>query len=38
MLENEAAKGDKRFELYLIADPKVAEVVDKRVIATIEGD
>jgi hypothetical protein len=29
--------GEKRFELVLMADPKVAQVVDRRVIATIDG-
>ena len=29
--------GEKRFELVLMADPKVADVVDRRVVATIKG-
>jgi hypothetical protein len=37
LIADQASTGDKRFELYLIADPEVAEVVDKRVIATIRG-
>ena len=38
LIEGQPSKGDKRFELFLIADPKVAEVVDNRIIATIHGD
>jgi RNase P/RNase MRP subunit p29 len=37
LIEHQPSKGDKRFELFLIADPKVAEVVDDRIIATIKG-
>jgi hypothetical protein len=37
LLEPRPSNGAKQFELFLIADPKVAEVVDKRIIATIEG-
>jgi Calx-beta domain len=29
--------GEKRFALFLTADPKVAEVVDPRIVATIDG-
>jgi RNase P/RNase MRP subunit p29 len=38
LIEDQPSKGDKRFELFLFADPKVAEVVDKRIVATIQGD
>jgi hypothetical protein len=38
LIEQSAAQGEKRFELFLAANPKVAEVVDRRVIATITGD
>jgi hypothetical protein len=38
LIEQQPSTGDRRFELLLIADPKVAEVVDKRTIATIHGD
>jgi hypothetical protein len=38
LIEQSVAQGEKRFELFLAADPKVAEVVDRRVIATITGD
>jgi Calx-beta domain len=37
LIEGSTAQGEKRFELFLAADPKVAEVVDKRIIATIHG-
>jgi Calx-beta domain len=37
LLEGAPEDGEKRFELVLMADPKVAEVVDRRVIATIKG-
>jgi hypothetical protein len=37
LIEGAPEAGDKRFELVLMADPKVAEVVDRRVIATIKG-
>ena len=37
LIEHRPSKGEKRFELFLTADPKVAEVVDKRIIATIKG-
>ena len=37
LIEDQGSTGDKRFELYLIADPQVAEVVDKRITATIRG-
>ena len=32
------SQGEKSFELFLTADPKVAEIVDRRIIATINGD
>jgi hypothetical protein len=38
LIENQPSNGERRFELFLIADPTVAEVVDKRIIATIDGD
>jgi hypothetical protein len=38
LIASRASSGAKRFELFLIADPKVAEVVDKRIIATIQGE
>jgi hypothetical protein len=37
LIEGAPEDGEKRFELVLMADPKVAEVVDRRVIATIKG-
>jgi hypothetical protein len=37
LLKSQPEEGEKRFELVLMADPKVAEVVDRRVIATIKG-
>jgi hypothetical protein len=37
LVEHPSSTGEKRFELFLTADPKVAEVVDRRVIATIAG-
>jgi Calx-beta domain len=37
LIEGAPEDGEKRFELVLMADPKVAQVVDRRVIATIEG-
>jgi hypothetical protein len=37
LVEQPSATGEKRFELFLTADPKVAEVVDRRIIATING-
>jgi chitinase len=37
LLEHQSASGEKRFELFLTADPKVAEVVDRRISATIAG-
>src|SRR5919106_1040721 len=36
LIEQASSTGEKRFELFLTADPKVAEVVDRRIIATIE--
>ena len=38
LIENQPSNGDKKFELFLMADPEVAEVVDKRISATIQGD
>src|SRR5919106_886146 len=35
LIEQASSTGEKRFELFLTADPKVAEVVDRRIIATI---
>ena len=37
LIEGAPEDGEKRFELVLMADPKVAQVVDRRVIATIDG-
>ncbi len=37
LIEGAPEDGEKRFELVLMADPKVAQVVDRRVIATING-
>ena len=37
LIEGTPDDGEKRFELVLMADPKVAQVVDRRVIATING-
>jgi hypothetical protein len=37
LIEQASSTGEKRFELFLTADPKVAEVVDRRIIATIDG-
>ena len=37
LIEGVPEDGEKRFELVLMADPKVAQVVDRRVIATING-
>jgi hypothetical protein len=37
LVEQPSSTGEKRFELFLTADPKVAEVVDKRITATING-
>jgi RNase P/RNase MRP subunit p29 len=37
LIEQSTSGGEKSFELFLAADPKVAEVVDKRVVATISG-
>ncbi len=38
LIEPQRPRGDTRFELFLAADPKVAEVVDPRITATIPGD
>lgn len=38
LIKPRRSNGEKQFELFLIADPKVAEVVDKRIIATIQGE
>lgn len=37
LIEHSPSQGEKRFELFLTADPKVAEVVDRRISATIAG-
>ena len=37
LLDGEPAAGEKRFELFLTADSRVAEIVDKQVVATIKG-
>jgi Calx-beta domain len=37
LIEQPGAEGEKRFELFLAADPKVAEVADQRIMATIKG-
>jgi hypothetical protein len=37
LIEQPSSEGEKSFKLFLAADPKVAEVVDKRVVATING-
>jgi Calx-beta domain len=37
LVEQPSSTGEKRFELFLTADPKVAEVVDRRITATING-
>jgi Calx-beta domain len=38
LVEHPSSIGEKRFELFLTADPKVAEVVDQRIMATIDGE
>jgi Calx-beta domain len=35
LIKNRRAREDARFELFLTADPKVAEVVDQRISATV---
>jgi RNase P/RNase MRP subunit p29 len=37
LIEHQPPRDEARFELFLAADPKVAEVVDKRITATIQG-
>ena len=37
LIEQPPPRGEARFELFLAADPKVAEVVDQRITATIQG-
>jgi RNase P/RNase MRP subunit p29 len=37
LIEHQPPRGDTRFELFLAADPKVAELVDPRITATIPG-
>jgi hypothetical protein len=37
LIEQPSSEGEMSFKLFLAADPKVAEVVDKRVVATING-
>jgi Calx-beta domain len=38
LIEQRPRRDDSRFELFLTSDPKVAKIVDQRVIATIPGD
>jgi hypothetical protein len=38
LIEHRLSQDDTRFELFLAADPKVVEVVDQRITATIPGD
>jgi hypothetical protein len=38
LIEHQLSQDDTRFELFLAADPKVVEVVDQRITATIPGD
>jgi RNase P/RNase MRP subunit p29 len=38
LIGHQAPRGDARFELFLAADPKVAEIADPRITATIPGD
>ena len=38
LIEQQPRRGDTRFELVLTSDPKVAKIVDPRIIATISGD
>lgn len=35
LIEHRRPRGDARFELFVTADPKVAEVIDQRVSATV---
>jgi hypothetical protein len=37
LIEQQPPRDEARFELFLAADPKVAEVVDQRITATIQG-
>jgi hypothetical protein len=37
LIQQPSSEGEKSFELFLAADPKVADVVDKRVVATINS-
>jgi RNase P/RNase MRP subunit p29 len=37
LIEHQPPRDEARFELFLAADPKVAEIVDKRITATIQG-
>ena len=37
LIEHQPPRDEARFELFLAADPKVAEVVDQRITATIQG-
>jgi hypothetical protein len=38
LIEQAQPKGDTKFELFLSADPRIADVVEPRIAATIEGD
>jgi hypothetical protein len=38
LIEHQLSQDDTRFELFLAADPKVVEVVDQRITATIPGE
>jgi hypothetical protein len=37
LIEQQPPRDEARFELFLAADPKVAEVVDPRITATIQA-
>ena len=38
LIDHQRPRDDARFELFLTADPKVVEVVDQRITATIPGE
>jgi hypothetical protein len=38
LIEHQPTRGATQFELFRTADPKVAEIRDERIIATIQGD
>jgi RNase P/RNase MRP subunit p29 len=38
LIDHQRPRDDARFELFLTADPKVVQVVDQRITATIPGD